>query len=100
MVLILAVFTNFHGFITGDPGLVTDLQQFKLLAHNWRLNWRHLFLSEADYHLSLVKGKPNKHTPSTQTNGFPWDKSKCELAYTNFCIYCWVGAHTGTVAME
>lgn len=66
MVLILAVFTNFHGFITGDPGLVTDLQQFKLLAHNWRLNWRHLFLSEADYHLSLVKGKPNTHQAHRQ----------------------------------
>lgn len=62
MVLTLTAFTNFHGFITGDPGLVTDLQQFKLLAHNWRLNWRHLFLSEGDYHLSLVRGKPNKHT--------------------------------------
>lgn len=62
VVLNLAEVTNFHSSITGDPGLVTDLQWFKLLVHNWRLNLRHLFLSEANYYLSLVSGKTNTHT--------------------------------------
>lgn len=62
MVLTLAEVTIFHSFITGDPGLVTDLQRFKLLAHHWRLNWRQLFLSEVDYYLSLVSDKTNTHT--------------------------------------
>lgn len=65
MVLTLAEVTIFHSFITGDPGLVTDLQRFKLLAHHWRLNWRQLFLSEVDYYLSLVSDKTNTHTKHT-----------------------------------